>query len=45
MGIALVSLGLGTWFFLSRPSAASPAPRVGVAPTPHGAVAALKLVF
>jgi hypothetical protein len=45
MGIALVSLGLGTWFFLSRPSAASPAPTVGVAPTPHGGVAALKLVF
>jgi hypothetical protein len=47
LGVAVVSLGLATWFYLRRPTSAPAAPTaaVGVAPSPGGALAAMRLSF
>jgi hypothetical protein len=42
-GVALVSLGLATWFYFGRPR--TTAPSVGFAPSAHGGLATLELAF
>jgi hypothetical protein len=47
LGVAVVSLGLATWFYLRPPSStpAASTASVAVAPSPHGALVAMRLSF